>query len=214
MIRQATLNDLPAIARVHRVCFPGSYSSQLSLFKSQIGGSNLLETFYMEYMNDNPELFVVADDENSGIVGFCMGYYMDKDDQMQNFLHKNRLRILWKTFLLLLIGNKQAWNKIISRLKHKPDISDWTIVNDKYESIKNEERGDLLSVCVLPECRGKGYAQGMMNLYLHEMKNAGRKLCLLSVKKDNERAKRYYERNGFELYRTRGNVGLTYMKLL
>ena len=214
MIRQATLNDLPAIARVHCVCFPDSYSSQLSLFKSSIGGGNLLEAFYMEYMKDNPELFVVAEDEESGIVGFCMGYYMDKDDQMQNFLHNNRLRILWKTFLLLLIGNKQAWNKIISRLKHKPDLSDWTIVNDKYESIKNEERGDLLSVCVLPEFRGKGYAQGMMNLYLLEMKKACRKLCLLSVKKDNERAKRYYERNGFELYRTRGNVGLTYIKLL
>lgn len=214
MIRRATFNDLPSIARVHCVCFPDSYSSQLSLFKSQIGGGNLLETFYMEYMNDNPELFVVADDENSGIVGFCMGYYMDKDDQMQNFLHKNRLRILWKTFLLLLIGNKQAWNKILSRLKHKPDISDWTIVNDKYENMKNEERGDLLSVCVLPDCRGKGYAQGMMENYLDAMKKAGRKLCLLSVKKDNERAKRYYERNGFELYRTRGNEGLTYIKLL
>lgn len=183
MIRQATINDLPAIARVHRACFPDSYSSQLSLFKNKIGGGNLLEAFYMEYMNDNPELFIVAGDEVSGIVGFCMGYYMDKDDQMQNFLHKNRLRILWKTCLLLLIGNKQAWNKILSRLKHKPDIRDWTIINDKYEYIKNEERGDLLSVCVLPECRGKGYAQDMMNLYLHEMKMAGRKLCLLSVKK-------------------------------
>jgi Acetyltransferases len=214
MIRQATLNDLPAIACVHRVCFPDSYSSQLSLFRSPIGGGNLLESFYMEYMNDNPELFVVADDENSGIVGFCMGYYMDKDDQMQNFFRKNRFCVLWKTFLLLLIGNKQAWNKILSRLKHKPDISDWTIVNDKYEYIKNKERGDLLSVCVLPDCRGKGYAQGMMEYYLDAMKKAGRKLCLLSVKKDNERAKRYYERNGFELYRTRGNEGLTYIKLL
>ena len=80
--------------------------------------------------------------------------------------------------------------------------------------MKNEERGDLLSVCVLPDCRGKGYAQGMMENYLDAMKKAGRKLCLLSVKKDNERAKQYYERNGFELYRTRGNEGLTYIKLL
>lgn len=214
MIRQARLNDIPAIARVHRVCFPNSYSSQLSLFKSSIGGGSLLEAFYKEYMNDNPELFVVAEDEGSKIVGFCMGYYMDKDEQMQNFLRKNRLRVLWKTFLLLLIGNKQAWNKILSRLKHKPDISDWTIVNDKYESIKNEERGDLLSVCVLPECRGKGYAQGMMEHYLDAMKKAKRKLCLLSVKTDNKRARSYYERNGFELYRTRGEEGITYMKLL
>ena len=214
MIRQAVFTDLPAISRVHRVCFPDSYSSQLSLFKSSIGGGNLLEAFYLEYMNDNPELFVVADDEVSGIVGFCMGYYMDKDDQMHNFLHNNSLRILWKTFLLLLTGNKQAWNKVLSRMKHKPDISDWTIINNKYEYILNNERGDLLSVCVLPDFRGKGYAQGMMDLYLLEMKKAGRKLCLLSVKQDNERARRYYERNGFELYRTRGNEGFTYMKLI
>lgn len=214
MIRQATLKDLPAIARVHRVCFTDSYSSQLMRLNCSIGGGNLLEAFYMEYMNDNPELFVVAEDEDSGIVGFCMGYYMDKDDQMQNFLHKNRLRIIWKTCLLLLVGNKQAWNKILSRLKHKPDVSDWTIVDDKYEYIKNEERGDLLSVCVLPEFRGKGYAQGMMEHYLDAMKKAKRRLCLLSVKTDNKRARSYYERNGFELYRTRGEEGITYMKLL
>lgn len=213
MVRLATIDDLPSVAKVHAICFPDSYSTQLSKWHC-FDKKNLLSLFYNEFLIDNPELFVVAEDEKDGVVGFCMGYYMDKDDQIQNFLHNNRFRILWKTFLLLLIGNKQAWNKIMSRLKHKPDISDWTIVNNKYESIKNEERGDLLSVCVLPEYRGKGYAQDMMNLYLRAMKNAGRKLCLLSVKKDNERAKRYYERNGFELYRTRGNVGLTYIKLL
>ena len=76
MIRQASINDLPAIARVHRVCFPDSYSSQLSLFRSPVGGDNLFEAFYMEYMNDNPELFVVADDEDSGIVGICMVVYL------------------------------------------------------------------------------------------------------------------------------------------
>jgi len=78
----------------------------------------------------------------------------------------------------------------------------------------NNYRGDLLSVCVLPESRGKGYAQGMMEAYLAVMKANGRKLCLLSVKTCNLRARRYYERNGFEIYRTRGEDGLTYMKLL
>lgn len=170
--------------------------------------------FYKEYLLDNPELFVVAEDENQRIVGFCMGYYMDKDDQMQNFMRKNRYRVAWKTVLLLLSGNKPTWKKILARLKHKPDVSDWTIVNDKYEHILNNQRGDLLSVCVLPECRGNGYAQGMMDLYLDSMKSHGRKLCLLSVLADNLRARRYYERNGFELYRKRGEVGLTYMKLL
>lgn len=214
MIRQATIKDLPAIAHVHRICFPDSYSSQLSRYKSAIGGGNLLISFYLEYLEDNPELFVVADDEEHGVVGFCMGYYMDKDDQMQNFLCNNRIRVLWKTMLLMLVGNKPTWNKLLARFKHKPSVSDWTIVNDKYEHILNNQRGDLLSVCVLPEFRGKGYAQGMMEKYLAAMKAQGRKLCLLSVKSENLRARRYYERNGFELYRTRGEEGLTYMKLL
>lgn len=74
----------------------------------------------------------MADDEEKGIVGFCMGYYMDKDDQIQNFIKNNRLRIIWKTFLLLMSFNKQAWNKIMKRLKHKPSQNDWTIVNHKY----------------------------------------------------------------------------------
>ena len=214
MIRQATIQDLPAIAKAHSICFPDSYSSQLAVYQNVIGGGNLLISFYLEYLNDNPELFWVADDEEKGIVGFCMGYYMDKDDQMQNFMKHNRISVLWKNALLMLTGNKQTWNKILARLKHKPSQSDWTVVNDKYEHILNNQRGDLLSVCVVPEGRGQGYAQGMMEAYLAAMKTHGCKLSLLSVKTDNLRARRYYERNGFGLYRTRGEEGLTYMKLL
>ena len=75
-----------------------------------------------------------------------MGYYMDKDDQIQNFMRNNRGKILWKTLLLLLAGNKQTWKKMISRFKHKPVVSDWEIINDKYEHLLNNERGDLLNV--------------------------------------------------------------------
>ena len=212
MIRQARIQDLPDIARVHRICFPDSYSSQLCRMDTPFFGGNLLISFYLEYFNDNPELFWVADDDEKGIVGFCMGYYMDKDDQMQNFMKHNRLRIIWKTFFLLLSFNNQAWKKIFSRIKHKPSLNDWTIVNDRYENILNDQRGDLLSVCVVPDGRGKGYAQDMMDAFLAAMKNHGRKLLLLSVKTDNIRARKYYERNGFELYRKRGEDGLTYMK--
>lgn len=212
MIRQATINDLDGIAEVHAICFPESYVTQLSEFQWLCG--NLLPEFYREFMNDNPKLFVVAEDDNKKIVGFCMGYYMDKDDQMSNFLHKNRIKVAIKSALLLLAGNKHAWTKITARIKHKPTVEDWTIVDDKYDYITNAERGDLLSVCVLPDCRGKRYAQEMMELYLRQMKDSGRKLCLLSVRQDNVRAIKYYERNGFELYRTRGTDGYTFMKLL
>ncbi len=214
MIRQAVAQDLLEIARIHCICFPESYLTQLGKHGSLLFRRNLLEDFYREYLNDNPELFLVAENPDKGLIGFCMGYYLDNDHQVHNFIHNNRFRIIGKTIVLLLTGNKPTWAKMLSRLKHKAVISDWTIVNDKYEEITNQERGDLLSVCVLPAFRGKGHAQEMMEQFLSVMKSRGRKLCLLSVKTENARARRYYERNGFELYRTRGEDGLTYMKLL
>lgn len=211
-VRQATITDLPEVSRVHAVCFPDSYSTQLSKYSLICG--NLLNRFYQEYIEDNPELFLVAEDDNYNIVGFCMGYYMDKDNQMSNFMLHNRFPILMKTIVLIALMNRPTWRKVLARFKHKPDISDWTIVNYKYEDIGNDKRGDLLSVCVLPEYRGRGFSQQLMESYLTVMKEHGRELCLLSVKTANERARHYYERNGFELYRTRGAEGLTYIKKL
>ena len=213
MVRKAKIEDLPSIACVHAKCFPDSYSTQLSKGEP-FNSKNLLALFYKEFLDDNPELFVVVEDLNKSIVGFCMGYYMEKDDQMNNFIKHNRARVFYKTLKLLLSGNKPTWKKLRDRFRRKTADDMWIVVNNKYDCIKNNERGDLLSVCVLPECQGRGYAQELMNSYLSEMKKMGRKLCLLSVKKDNIRARKYYERNGFEIYRKRGNIGLTYMKLL
>lgn len=189
------------------------FLSTCTLSKRYWGG-NLLVPFYREYLNDAPELFHVACDDAGKIIGFCMGYYMDNDMQMHRFLKKHKWKLAWKTTLLLLMGNHPAWHKVISLIRHKPSVSEWQIINTKYESINNNKRGDLLSVCVLPQYRGKGYAQQLMESFLAAMKHSGREICLLSVDTDNMPARRYYERNGFEVYRTRGCDGLTYIKPL
>lgn len=212
MIRKASIKDLDGISRVHAICFPNSYLTQLSKYK-WLGG-NLVPIFYKTFLEVNPELFVLADDEEKGIVGFCMGYYMDNDGQLNKFINSNKIIISLKTILLLLTFNKQTWEKILSRFKHKSSVSEWTIVNYKYECYGNDQRGDLLSVCVIPESRGKEYAQKLMEVFLISMKDHGCKVCLLSVKQDNTSAIKYYERNGFELYRTRGTDGYTFIKLL
>lgn len=212
MIRKATKEDLLAIGKVHSTCFPDSYVTQLGKVCGP-NENNLLSRFYQEFINDTPELFWIANDEEMGIVGFCMGYYMDKDDQMKNFMKHNRISIAIKTALLLLMCNKQTWNKILSLFK-KGENTVQKIVDFSNEHIKKDNRGDLLSVCVLPECRGKKYAQQLMETYLKAMKESGRELCLLSVRTDNDRAIQFYERNGFKLYRVRGSEGRTYMKIL
>lgn len=215
MIRLATKNDLMDICKIHSICFRNSYSSQLFKYQNVIGGGNLLAKFYEEFINDNPELFHVACTDDGSIVGFCMGYYLDNDQQISKFIRNNRRNLIWKTILLLISFNVPTWRKIISRFKvsnHRS--SQWRIVNTKFEYICNNKRGDLLSVCVLPEFQGKGYAQRLMDAFLSKMQDIGKELCLLSVETKNLRARKYYERNGFEVYRTRGNSGLTYAKSL
>ena len=69
MVRQATMNDLNSIAVVHTLCFPDSFST---VFGAR---HKLLEQLYSEYIETNPELFLVAEDKDNEIVGFCMGYY-------------------------------------------------------------------------------------------------------------------------------------------
>lgn len=214
MIRLASSKDLPCITKVHCKCFPNSFSSQLSHYQHIMGGGNLLLPFYQEYLDDASELFHVACNEDGKIIGFCMGYYMDNDMQMHRFLKKYKWKIVWKITLLLLMGNGPAWRKVISQIRHKPSVGEWQIINTKYESINNHKRGDLLSVCVLPEYRGSGYAQQLMDSFLAAMRRSGREICLLSVYTNNMVARRYYERNGFEVYRTRGCDGLTYIKPL
>ena len=210
MIRPVRKDDLAQIAKVHQKCFPESYSSQLSRFPWFIKG--LQEKFFEEFLNDCPELFLVAEVDGM-VVGYCMGYYMDKDDQMNNFIRKNRWSLLLKTIFLMLIGNKPTWKKMLSRFD-KSSKEQWKIVNTSYEYILNNERGDLLSICILPDYRGVGVSGKLMDAFLDAMKSKGKKLCLLSVLSNNDRAISYYEKNGFILYRTRGEIGRTYMKLL
>ena len=211
MIRPVKKEDLVQITKVHQICFPDSYSSQLSKYQLFVK-KRLQECFFEEFLNDCPELFLVAEVDGK-IVGYCMGYYMDKDDQMSNFIKKNRWRLSLKTIFLMLIGNKPTWKKMLSRFD-KSSKEQWVIVNASYEHILNNERGDLLSICILPEYRGAGVSGKLMSTFLDVMKSKGKRLCLLSVLSDNDRAITYYEKNGFILYRTRGEIGRTYMRLL
>lgn len=213
MIRLANEKDLDAICRVHSNSFPHSFSTQMHKYQHILGGGNLLSVFYGYYLQDAPELFYVACDEKENIIGFCMGYYMDKATQKQRFFTDNKLRLLRKIMLLLLTGNRQTWKKLLKQIKYKFTNTDSKLVCTKYNNVLNDKRGDLLSVCVLPEFRGMGYAQELIEMFLTAVRNNNRTLCFLHVETKNGRARSYYERNGFEIYRIHGD-SITYVKLL
>jgi len=79
-------------------------------------------------------------------------------------------------------------------------------------SISLAQRGDLLSICVLPEYRGHGAAQELLDCYIDMLRKNGRKLCLLTVEKSNSRGIHFYEKNGFVPYKEVGGNAMAYAK--
>jgi ribosomal protein S18 acetylase RimI-like enzyme len=201
MIKQATINDLDEIAIVHTKCFPNSFSTAL--------GYRLLKNFYYEYISEIPELFLLSVDEKNSLYGFCMGYYMEKDHYMKSFLKHNMLAVGLMMCFRLVTGDRRAWKKL-----KKNSMPEWKVLNHEYDDIPNNERGDLLSICVLSDYRGCGIANDLIAAYQEVLKNRNRKLCMLSVAVDNARGIRFYEKNGFKLYREAANVTRTYFKQL
>ena len=171
------------------------------------------QKFYQEYLNDVPELFLVAEEEalpQRKIIGFCMGYYLDKNDYMKKYFRHNLFAVIVRTVYLLLTGNKPAWAKIMSRFGK----SDTFILVNENLSFSKEEAGDLLSICVLPEYRGNGAAQQLIERYQEVLRANDKTICLLTVAIENGRGVSFYERNGFVPYKEVIGKVRTYAKTL
>lgn len=208
MIRNIRDKDLREVALIHKACFSDHFASHLCIDKECF----LLQQFYKELYELNSDYFIVSE-EYGTVNGFCVGYRMSRDNFMKNFIKHNRFRVGLHTLRLLICFDKVAWMKV-KRQFIKSARPKFEVINHQYDYIPKDQTADLLSICVLHEYRGKGYARKLIENYLKILKDSGMKLCLLSVANENDSAKGLYEKCGFIPYRKIGDEGMTYMKIL
>lgn len=67
----------------------------------------------------------------------------------------------------------------------------------KFQSKEYAGWGEIISFYTLPEQTGKGYGSLLMEEVLHRLKQDGFTKCFLYVLRENEGARRFYERYGF-----------------
>lgn len=184
IVRNATREDLPEIASVHMNCFPDYFSSKV--------GKNLLVKFYAEYLENFPDLFVVARDEDENkIIGFANGYILGKDIQ-KGFVKKNVVKIAFRVLLKLICLDKTTWRRVCNTIK-KPKPP-------KGKKPVKDGMGDLLSICVLDEYRGCGASRKLVEMFEEGLKRNDRYEYVLTVFPDNVRARAFYEKCGFQIY--------------
>ena len=202
IIRQARESDMELVSKTHSMCFDHGFTSSLHKLNYKCLGGDLAAAFYLEYLKDFPELFIVAE-HGGAIVGFCMGYYLDKQNQLSQFLKHNTIRLLLKVPALLLKGDRSTWKKVyqvISKSQEKEDV-----INPIPECIIQSEICDILSICVLPEFRGVNIASKLVEEFIKTAQEKQCKVCFLTVENDNLRAVNFYRRMGFVVYSDKMN---------
>ena len=184
--RKPEFGEMDKIAQVHMKCFEGYFLTSF--------GEKLIQKYYEEFFREK-ELFVIAE-EDGAIIGFVMGYL--KGSRARSNFEKNNRRELAKNLIIRCLKfDKLAIKKCFAKLINILKKTKTTVSNQTNE----ENIGDLLSICVLPQWRGNNVAGEIVKKFEDLLKENGVTTYTLSVLKDNMRARRFYEKLGFEICR-------------
>ena len=175
-------------------------------------GGRFISIFYKFYIEKGGMVFVAVDagGEVCGLV--CGG----EPSLRQRF---TRTRMPFYAFDVILSGlrssyaRKRLWQHIGSALKN---MGDKILHGGSGGSTRKEEAypwASLLSVCTVPELRGKGVGAALMGRFEVESRTRGYKVIRLSVHTDNVAAANLYKKCGWEVVRQLAG-GVYFVKVL
>ena len=175
--RDAVETDMPAVARLHELCFKGTFIASL--------GESLIADYYREFLQEGGPFVLALDEEK--LVGLCMGYYTGSAAR-NAFVSKNKGRLIRRLLVLCLSLNKVAIKKCFGYLFSR-----------KRASAAPRAEADLLSICVLDEYRGQKVSRRLLEAFEERVIGAGKKDVTLSVYKSNGRAIAFYKKMGYSV---------------
>lgn len=207
-IQNATIADLTKIAKCHQAAFPESLTSEI--------GTDFVTNMFKWYLSgSNKFLFWVEKDKVC--VGYCGGYIIDGSDAygassgMTQFGFNSAIKALlvrpWLIFhpeirkrLPFIVTNlKRKLKRLFKKSQPKPIVVRQPI---------NEIKSGLVVIGVHPQQHGKGLGSLLQQAFEERSKAMGAGKMELSVRKNNQKAIRSYERNGWQIT---GSEGPSYL---
>lgn len=191
----AGLDDVSAVVDVHIAAFPGFFLTTL--------GPTFLKVMYRAFLSSEAGIFIVAKD-NHGARGFAVGVLKSagKDRVLA-------LRFLPHFLIAVIPGFLRSPMKVARRLLSQflgaggqPEIPDGASV--------------LRSIGIRPEEVGSGLASELLKEYENaSIVKGARSVALTTDVIENERAIRFYRKNGYEIKQQfrQGNARLMYLMI-
>jgi ribosomal protein S18 acetylase RimI-like enzyme len=182
MIVQMTKEHLDKVIDIHIECFKDSFLTSLD--------RGVLDCMYNNYLSSELGCAYVYITHET-ILGFIVGT-TNPSVYYNQLLKKRGVKILG-LILKRVIRNPRILKSIAQR-----DFSGFFRPNESEESYR---RASLDLIAVKPEYWGRGMAQNLTEVFLRDLKARGVSEVNLGVAATNVRAKRFYEKMGFEKIR-------------
>jgi ribosomal protein S18 acetylase RimI-like enzyme len=201
-ISQATVQDLPRLARCHRKAFAHALSSMM--------GQRYVEKMLEWYLVD-ARAFMFFVEDNGECLGYCGGLKHDgvtrvgsASSMIQHSFNKALLVFLYRPWLLVhpefrskyRLAARNVWKKIRKLFgKEKPMP---VVIGE------TKPHAGLIVIGVDPAWQGKGLGSMLLKEFERQAELAGFRNLQLTVRSDNRQAIASYERNGWEITKTEG----------
>jgi ribosomal protein S18 acetylase RimI-like enzyme len=190
MIRNANLNDLNEIAKLHIESYENHFLPKL--------GPKLLSNYYKEFTDDSN--FLVSIDDNNKINRVLLGTSASAIGR-NKFIKINKIRLTLQLLWLCLKLDKDTWIRVSRFI--------WSflpIKNTKATKITDSNKLSLkvlniLSICVSPDSKGKGVSKALVEEFEERLNKLGYTGYKLTVHKTNSRANRFYKKIGMRIYK-------------
>ena len=181
MIRAAQLADVPAIVSVHMESFPGFFLTFL--------GTEFLRVLYTKTLALPEAIAFVAGNNGTGLVGFVIGV------TSQTSFYRTLLQKYWTDFARVSMGPALRHPRIVPRLVRA--------LRRPQETQRATADCLLMSIAVRPEIQGHQIGMQLVHAFLAEAQRRGVRVVSLTTDRDeNERANRFYQRQGFDVARS------------
>lgn len=187
-IRKLGQQDLPAIASIHKLAFPGSALTAL--------GASAVRRYYEWQLTGPHDVSALGAFHENEMAGFCFGGVFH--GAMSGFLRKNRAYLAWRVITHpWLAANPLFRDRLINGLKVLRRFPKPSRTN-RPNPIHQKLSFGILSIAVNPEFQGKGVAKVLMMESEAIAKRQGFNEMNLTVSPDNYRAIRFYDSLGWQ----------------
>jgi ribosomal protein S18 acetylase RimI-like enzyme len=185
-IIEAGQAHVSGMAQCHTKSFPGRFMTEM--------GYNWLCALYRFFIKHHGGICRVAADANGKVVGLAVGGDPHIREEFLGYAPFRYPHLIFWKFLSKRIVRRVLLQELVRKLHRKHAAAHSGDTKTPSNVVRS---GNLLSICVLPDCEGTGVGRKLIESFQLACAAEGYERLTLSVLKQNSHAVAFYKKHGW-----------------